>query len=250
MLPFLGVMEVLSELGLSKREIKAYLSLLELGETRVTPLVKASGIPNSKIYETLDKLIKKGLVSYYVKENNKFYVAASPKTLFEIVDEKREKLNNILPMLMLKQRSKSKPANVEMYEGEKAIFRMLANIIEDAKPKEEYISFSLGEEHLRPGIETFYKKFIRLRKEKKLRIKALVNTKVRRILEKAYTKEELKTVNIRYTDFNFPQGIAVFRDKVTLMNWVGDATTILITSKNIASQFKKFFFELYDKAYD
>ena len=171
MLPLAGVMKILSELGLSQREIKIYLSLLELGDSRVSPLVKASEVSNSKIYETLDKLIKKGLVSYYVKDNNKYYAAASPKTLLEMLEEKKSKLNEIMPLLELKQKARSAPESVEIYEGEKSIFRMLSFLVRDAKKNEEYISFSLGEEHERQGLDIFYKKFILLRKEKKLKIK-------------------------------------------------------------------------------
>ena len=108
---------------------------------------------------------------------------------------------------------------------------MLSHLVQNGKPNEEYISFSLGEEHERPGIELFYKKFILLRKEKKLDVKALVNLKVRKTVENSYTEDELKTVNIRYTDFNFPQGVAVFRDNTILMNWREKAIAIKISSK-------------------
>ena len=57
---------ILEDLGLSKREAKAYLALLELGSTTVGEIIKKTDIPSSKIYEVLDRLMKKGLVSYVI----------------------------------------------------------------------------------------------------------------------------------------------------------------------------------------
>ena len=56
-------MEILQELGLTQREIRVYLALLELGSTTTGSIIKRSEVPNSKIYEILESLQNKGLVS-------------------------------------------------------------------------------------------------------------------------------------------------------------------------------------------
>ena len=64
--------DALSNLGLSERESSVYLALLELGQTTTGPLSKKSSIPNSKIYEVLNSLEEKGLVSWVLKNNLPF----------------------------------------------------------------------------------------------------------------------------------------------------------------------------------
>ena len=53
-------------IGLNKSETKVYLSLLRLGASSTGPIINDSKTANSKIYEVLDKLIHKGLVSFLV----------------------------------------------------------------------------------------------------------------------------------------------------------------------------------------
>ena len=56
--------KALQNIGLTKNEITVYLTLLELGTTTTGPLTYKSGLHNSRVYESLNKLIEKGLASY------------------------------------------------------------------------------------------------------------------------------------------------------------------------------------------
>lgn len=52
----------LIDLGLTKYEAKAYLTLLSEGKLIAMHLSQKSGIPNGRMYDTLNKLIEKGLI--------------------------------------------------------------------------------------------------------------------------------------------------------------------------------------------
>ncbi len=54
---------ILEKAGLTKNEIKVYLTLVEKGESTSGPLIRAIGINSSKVYESLERLPKKGLVN-------------------------------------------------------------------------------------------------------------------------------------------------------------------------------------------
>ena len=97
----------LESIGLNKSEIKVYVSLLKIGASSTGPIIKESKTANSKIYEVLDKLIQKGLVSFFVKENVKHYKATNPKMLLDFLEEKKsaidkekDRLSKILPTLI------------------------------------------------------------------------------------------------------------------------------------------------------
>ncbi len=55
--------KLLEEIGLTKGEISVYLALLKIGETTTGKIIEEAQISSGKIYEILDKLIKKGMVS-------------------------------------------------------------------------------------------------------------------------------------------------------------------------------------------
>ncbi|MDP1694039.1 MAG: helix-turn-helix domain-containing protein, partial [Candidatus Woesearchaeota archaeon] len=69
------------DIGFSKGEVKVYFALLDLGETTIGPLSKKSEITAAKVYPILEKLIKKGLVSFIIKSDTKYFSPANPKRI-------------------------------------------------------------------------------------------------------------------------------------------------------------------------
>lgn len=232
--------EILQELGLNRRESICYIALLELGSSKVGYIVKKTGIPSSKIYEILDKLIKRGLASYIIKNNVKHYQASDPNSLLNYIEEKKKKVEKILPELLLKQQLSTKQS-VEIYEGQKAIFTLFTNLIANAKPKEMYLVFSLNEENKTDQTNLFFKNLAIRRKEKRLDVRLLKNIK-------HYAKEKHTKLKLRYTKFNLPQGTTIFRNNVILLSWVESPMAIKIESEVFAQQQKEFFLDLWKQA--
>ena len=80
--------KILEEIGLTKSEIKVYIALIELGPSSKGPIVKKAKITSSKIYEVLDKLTEKGLVSSVLKNNVKHFIASSPTRIKDYMKER------------------------------------------------------------------------------------------------------------------------------------------------------------------
>jgi len=234
--------ENLSELGLSKREAKTYLSLLELGSTTVSHIVRKTGIPSSKIYEVLERLQRKGLVSYVLVGGVRHYQSSDPKIILQQLDEKREKIKKILPVLISKQKL-AKKQSVELYEGQKAVFAMFANLIRYGRRNELYMVFSVGEEIKNQKVHRFFKILSARRKARGMNVRLIRTERNRPSWKKKHTK-----VKIRYTPFDFPQGITVFRDTVIVLMWEDVPYAIKIDSKIFADSFRKFFLQLWKSA--
>ncbi len=106
--------KLLEDIGLTKGEIKVYLTLLKLGETTTGRIIDEAQISSGKIYEILDKLLKKGLVSFIIKEKTKYFQASNPNRILDFLHEK-EKLIKIketelikeIPLLLKIQESKN-----------------------------------------------------------------------------------------------------------------------------------------------
>lgn len=231
------VQEVLEELGLKRRESLCYLALLETGSSKIGAIVKKTGIPSSKIYEIMDKLISRGLVSYVKIGRIKHYQASDPATLLNYIDEKKKKIEEILPQLLLKQKL-SKKQSVEMFEGQKALFSLFTDIIKGAKEGEKYLIFSINEENKNDSANLFFKNLAVRRKDKKLDVRLLKNINY-------YKKEKHTKLKIKYTEFNLPQGITIFRNKVIILSWIDSPVAILIESETISNQLKDFFLDLW-----
>ena len=63
--------ELLQACGLTQNESLVYVSLLKIGKATSSEIVKEANISSGKIYETLEKLIRKGLVKSIIENGVK-----------------------------------------------------------------------------------------------------------------------------------------------------------------------------------
>ena len=73
-----NVIDKLMNIGFSEYEAKAYLALLSRQPATAYEIAKASGLPSSKIYAVLGKLIDKGIVSHMEQGKTRQYVPLDP----------------------------------------------------------------------------------------------------------------------------------------------------------------------------
>jgi hypothetical protein len=98
---------LLEALGLTKYETNAYLSLLQLGVSDARELSRASGVPTSKIYETMVRLEALGLVEVQASRPRKFMAREVGEALDELKNAKRREFEGLLKSLpSLEQRLK------------------------------------------------------------------------------------------------------------------------------------------------
>jgi len=232
----------LEHIGLTKGEVRVYLALLQLGQTTTGPIIKESGISSSKVYEILDKLLEKGLISYVEKNKTKHFQATSPKKFENYLEEqsnqltqKKDQLNKHLPGLMALYKEKQILQNAQIFVGEKALREMLWDNLEDAKKGEEYYFFGGAGEEYEQAVNKFYNKYAKERHRKGLITKGLAEKKHKQVLKNN------PHVIMRYTDFPTPSNIGIFRDTLAIASWSQPPIGILITSKNLVDQFKLFF---------
>ena len=78
----------LVELGLSKSEADIYLALIKFGKSTTTALTKQTGIHRTYIYDILEKLKEKGLISQIREEGKQYFMASDPSRLKDYLNEK------------------------------------------------------------------------------------------------------------------------------------------------------------------
>ena len=84
--------KVLEEIGLTRNESLVYLTLLRIGTSKTGEILKQSNLNSGKIYEILESLKIKGLVSESVINNIKHFTASPPLQLNEYIKVKKDNL--------------------------------------------------------------------------------------------------------------------------------------------------------------
>ena len=64
--------ESLKKLGLTEGEIKVYTSLIKMGRAPITIISSKTGLNRTGLYDIMEGLIEKGLVSYIYEEKKKY----------------------------------------------------------------------------------------------------------------------------------------------------------------------------------
>jgi sugar-specific transcriptional regulator TrmB len=246
------MMEVLEKIGLGKREATVYSALIETGETTTGPLVKKTGIPASKIYETLDRLVSKGLVGFVMKEKTKHFSATNPERLIDYLEEKKKDLAKqeaevvrLLPYLKEQRKKGEEFQGAEVAYGFEGFRSLVNKLIADAKKGDDYLflSFYPKEPEKFKRTYAFYEDFDRVRKKKGLNVKGLIPENIRGLVGKRpYSK-------ICYVDFPIPLNISICGDKVLFTPWEDEEVTYIVYSRQLADSFRNYFNSIFDKYY-
>jgi len=234
----------LEQIGLNKSEIKVYLTLLKLGSSTTGPIITKSKTANSKIYEVLDKLIQKGLVSHFVKENVKYYKATNPRMLLYYLDERKEKIENekerinkLLPSLMAYSEENEEENEAVIFSGSRGVKTAFTNLVDELNEGEEV--------HIM-GVYDFGKKFLhsalyfqKIRSHKKIKAKFLINENAKDIAKqfKKYPPVEIKFLP---KEMFTPAIFLIYKDKV-IINLAKEMTFFVLKSKNAKEAFDAYF---------
>ena len=236
--------EIFRDLGFSEREIKVYLALLELGATTVGPIAAKTRLQHSKVYQTLEKLIDRGLVSFIIKSKTKYFQAQNPKQILNIIKEKEKRFSEILPKLKEKQANSKEKQIATVYEGYKAIKSMFDLILEDLNSKSYYYMFAFKDDYLTSKLASRFLRNIHMQlSEKKVDDRLIANISIKKEFEKNYS--DIKGIKYKFTNFNLPLGLMIIDDRVINWIWGERPTAVEIVSKQIAQQYKEFFLEIW-----
>jgi predicted transcriptional regulator len=244
----IGVEKVLEKIGLTKGESKVYLALLELGTSTKTSIVRKSVVSPSIVYEILEKLIKKGLVSSITVENVKYFQANEPTMLLELVRKEKEEINekervikSLIPLLRFKKDTGKKILFASVYEGLEGLKAMLHEVVEEEFKKNK------TKEWLAMGVTSYKKESFnkfwaywhgKVRPRYKVRAKFIFSEKG---TEYFYTLKKTPLSQVRYILSSTPVCVTVTGKKVLVMKYADPSYFVSITNQDVAYTFKEFF---------
>lgn len=129
--------EILLEIGLSKNEARTYLALLSLGKTQAGAIIKQTRLHRMLVYNALESLQVKGLVTVQVEKKVKLFQASNP----EILEEKAQKITRLvseaIPDLHRIQKSHGDTVSVTTLTGHAGLVTNLEQLISSATKQKD-----------------------------------------------------------------------------------------------------------------
>lgn len=130
-------LDILRKIGLSDGEVKVYAALLDLGAAPLNRIHEKVGIERRNIYDILNKLIERGLVSYVTENKKRSFRCTHPNKILGYIDEEKEELQRLredvekeVPALIKKFEFSQPEISAEVFrgpEGIKAVWEDMLN---------------------------------------------------------------------------------------------------------------------------
>lgn len=244
--------ELLEQIGLTPTETKVYLALLELGESKTGEILKKANLNSGRIYEVLDSLEKKGLVSSIVKNKVRLFVPSPPARVLTFVDEeireledKKKEFKKNLSRLEKKFNELKQKTKVEVFFGGKGQRTAYSILFKEAKKDKDLcvIGVSTREKYPKEIIDNLIYYVYKERKRLRLKTKKLVAEEARN--EKMFAKDASAR---RFLPFPLITSIQILGDVTFITIEIEPIITILILDKRISKDYKKQFEFLWSKA--
>src|SRR3989344_1081848 len=235
--------QLLEEIGLTKGEIKVYLSLLKLGETTTGKIIEEAQISSGKIYEILDKLIKKGLTSYTIKEKTKYFSAASPNRILDYLHEKENNLKakeqefiKELPSLLAIM-SEKKRYETNLFKGFKGIQTAIFEALEDLTENDIVLAMGIIS-HKKEQYNILWQRWHKERVKKNIICRAIFSDQNSDYFN---TFKKIKLTKVKVLGGITPSAIDIMGEKVLIFTYGEEPSCLSITNPEITQSFKTFF---------
>src|SRR3989344_1350109 len=231
-------------LGLSEKEAKVYVSVLELGASPVLQISQKSGINRPTTYVEIEALIRMGLMSSYIKGKKRYFVAEPPERLGELINLKRaeirdqqDRLADIMPDLELLFNTANERPIVRFYEGREGIKAINSDIFKrGGKEVLTFYSSDFYEEFFGEGERAELRK---LRERKGITARSLYTRK-----SGVYDSPPPKGISDRFIPedrFPFFAGIDIYDNKMAIHSLKGKIVGAIIESNYVADTMRSIF---------
>ena len=157
--------DILRKIGLTENEIKIYLHLLKSGSSTAYEIGKQTGIYRVHVYDKLEQLMDKGLVTHVYRGAKKYFQATHPsKIKHYLEDQKRvlevqeQAVDSILPELEAMTKIPKEDTFVEVFKGNEGLKYFLKDII---KTKKEVLITGIDDQKYQDALSIFMKQYFR-----------------------------------------------------------------------------------------
>ncbi len=207
---------LLEDAGLTENESKVYLALLRTGPATAGEITEKSGVHRRNVYDAIERLKEKQLVSELSQNNKKYFHPSEPEELVNILKKRQRNIETIIPDLKRLYESPETKEIVQLFHGDaglKAIMEMQAEDNHD-------IFVLASRDSIAEMLRFTYPEYVKKRVEKNIWIHFIFNS-----FESGKTVSSAPLSKVRY----FPKEHSV---PSTFMIWGNKSAIMLFTEKN------------------
>jgi sugar-specific transcriptional regulator TrmB len=226
----MDVQGILADIGFRDIESRVYISLLELGESTVLPIAKKSGLQRTYCYDVLQRLVDRGIASYFVKNGRRRYVAEDPIAIERLYKERGQRLSAVVPELRsLYARAPGRP-KVRFYEGREG----LLSIYEELARTRSYCAIS-SPDHIAAALGKYFLELARRLAENGAHGRELITKHAKDIPYLKHFDTEHQEFRLLPEGMRLETDMVIFNDKLALISYGRDIHAITIESQAIVS---------------
>ena len=235
------VTEVLTQLNFSKNEARIYEALINDGEMSVSKIAVRSGVNRRNVYDSLNRLIEKGVVFEILQTEENRYQAVDPKKLVELIKEKEVALEKILPELEEKYSKTTRADATYVYrgvEGWKNYMREIIRIGGDVHTLGAKGAW--GDARIAP----FYEQFVKEVHRKKITFYAIFDHEARASVPSVLDMSDNKFFP---ASLSTDSAVEILKDRIIIFSNIEPgvidekATYTVIVNQEIADSFRTWF---------
>lgn len=241
-------LDIFQQIGLSKNESRIYETLLREGESSVGHISTKSEVYRRNVYDSLNRLVEKGLVFEIVSTKENHYQAVDPKKLMDLINEKRDVLDSVLPGLEILYKENPSEHSVLTYKGKEGWKNYMRDMLRIGEPV--YVLGGKGG-WLDERVKNFFPYFIKEAGKQNLEFFHLFDHEV-----KSSVPEILKYVGKNYKflpkKYSTVSSVDVFGDHVNIVTEIHmgqlseEVVFSVIVNKNVADSFRTWFQLIWD----
>ena len=220
--------KVLEDAGLTNTEARIYTMLLRSGSAMAGKISRDTGIHRRSVYDAIERLVEKGLVSYIKTNNRNYFQAEDPKRFIELLKEKEEGIKAVLPELEGLKKMAPETKETTFYRGKLAI----RSIFDDQINEGGEILVLGGSENVNEIMGYYFIHYDKERKKKRINVKIIF----RESAKKGDYVKNIPLADIRYIpDKNSsPLAINIYGNKVMMLSFRRPYAAVIIEDAAIA----------------
>ncbi len=239
--------KILETAGLTHAQSIVYLTLLELGQTKIGHIIEKTKLQSSVVHNNINKLIDKGLVNFVMVGKIKHYQVAEPEMFINYleeqkqrIDENKKQIKKIIPRLKLIKEQSKKKTEVEVYKGRRGFQTAYMEEYEKMQKGEASQFIAQPEEFQKDEkLHEFFLKINQIIEEKECVIQGIGPIANKKIWGRFYKNQ--KTYRLKYIDEDFPWGVMIFREGIIISLWGDEPIIIKIKNKNFKDKAYEYF---------
>ncbi len=240
------IQDILTQLNFSKNEARIYEALLADGELSVSKIAVRSAVNRRNVYDSLNRLIEKGVVFEILQKDENRYQAVDPKKLMELLKEKERALEKVMPSLESMYQVTKQTDATYVYRGIEGWKNYMREILRVGGA-----TYTLGAKGgwADKRISSFYDQFIKDAQRKNIKFYCIYDDVGKNIPEHILSVSENKFFP---PEQSTNSAIEILTDRIIIFSNIESseidekATYTVIVNQNIADSFRVWFKALWE----